>query len=317
MLAQVLIVTFMLCLGLAVASMLVSRQLLATYASELLRYYFYYLAAFYAFAFYGIWGQILARGLLAAIDTDAAVIEVVAGFLPVLGVPFLFVSWALLINMAGAMFGKAVKPAWHSAHVAVFALLLLGSWFAVDRLQEGPGSGFGGIGLIEAAAMIVIELAYFSVFVVLVLRFSAGAEGDKRHRLLNYSALVFGGYAVRSLLAVLVLVDLRLGAISLLVFYASNLPALLYLRANADRLFAPVKAEHVTKVGMEHAFERYGVTKRERQIVQKICLGKTNQEIANELFISLQTVKDHTHRIYSKCGINSRMQLVQMMNAAK
>jgi DNA-binding NarL/FixJ family response regulator len=68
---------------------------------------------------------------------------------------------------------------------------------------------------------------------------------------------------------------------------------------------------------MEHAFERYGVTKRERQIVQKICLGKTNQQIANELFISLQTVKDHTHRIYSKIGINSRMQLVQMLNVAE
>jgi DNA-binding NarL/FixJ family response regulator len=31
----------------------------------------------------------------------------------------------------------------------------------------------------------------------------------------------------------------------------------------------------------------------------------------------LQTVKDHTHRIYSKIGVNSRMQLVQMMNIAK
>ena len=81
--------------------------------------------------------------------------------------------------------------------------------------------------------------------------------------------------------------------------------------------FAPVKAEQATKVGIEHALDRYGVTKRERQIVEKICLGKTNKQIAEELFISLQTVKDHTHRIYSKIGINSRMQLVQLMNAAK
>jgi DNA-binding NarL/FixJ family response regulator len=89
------------------------------------------------------------------------------------------------------------------------------------------------------------------------------------------------------------------------------------LRANADRAFPPVKAEHATKIGMEHVFDRYGVTKRERQIVEKICLGKTNKQIADELFISLQTVKDHTHRIYSKVGVGSRMQLVQMMNAAK
>jgi DNA-binding NarL/FixJ family response regulator len=99
--------------------------------------------------------------------------------------------------------------------------------------------------------------------------------------------------------------------------YASNLPALLYVRANADRVFAPVKAESATKIGMDRVFERYGVTKRERQIVQQICLGKTNKQIAEELFISLQTVKDHTHRIYSKIGVSSRMQLVQMMNAAK
>ena len=63
MLAQVLIVTFVLCLGLAALSILLSRQLLSTYASELVRHHFFYLAAFYAFAFYGLWGPVLARGL--------------------------------------------------------------------------------------------------------------------------------------------------------------------------------------------------------------------------------------------------------------
>jgi DNA-binding NarL/FixJ family response regulator len=82
-------------------------------------------------------------------------------------------------------------------------------------------------------------------------------------------------------------------------------------------VFLPVRAEQATHVGVQHALDRFGVTKRERQIVEKICLGKTNKQIADELFISLQTVKDHTHRIYSKIGINSRVQLVQLMNAAK
>jgi ATP/maltotriose-dependent transcriptional regulator MalT len=56
------------------------------------------------------------------------------------------------------------------------------------------------------------------------------------------------------------------------------------------------------------------ITKREKEIVEQICQGKTNQQIADALFISLQTVKDHTHRIYCKIGINSRMNLVQMVN---
>jgi DNA-binding CsgD family transcriptional regulator len=316
MFAQVLIATFVLCLGLTVLSILISRQLLFTYASEFLRHHFYYLAAFHAFAFYSLWGQLLMRGLLASIDTDAAAIEVVAGFLPVLGVPFLFISWLMLVNMACSMFGKAFKPAWHALHVVVFGLLLLGSWLAVSRLQAAPAASLN-LGLIEAAAMIAIELLYFSAFLVLVWRFGAAAEGDKRRVLRGFAALLCAGVVVRSLLAALVLVDVRLGPIPLLAIYASNLPALLYLRANADRVFAPVKAEAATKIGMEHVFERFGVTKREQQVVQKICLGKTNKQIAEELFISLQTVKDHTHRIYSKIGVNSRMQLVQLMNVAK
>jgi DNA-binding NarL/FixJ family response regulator len=81
--------------------------------------------------------------------------------------------------------------------------------------------------------------------------------------------------------------------------------------------FAVLLAGAYAVRSLQHALDRYGVTKRERQIVEKICLGKTNKQIADELFISLQTVKDHTHRIYSKMGINGRMQLVQMMNVAK
>jgi DNA-binding CsgD family transcriptional regulator len=315
MLAQVLIVTFIFCLGLTVASVLVSRQLLTTYSSEFLRHHFYYLAAFHAFAFYGLWGQILARGLLAYVATDAAVVDLVAGVVPVLGVPFLFVSWIMLLNMACSMFGKAFKPAWYSLHAAVFLALLGGSWGAVTLLQaESPAVG---IGLVEAVAMVAVELFYFSVFLGLVWRFSTAVEGDKRRVLVTFALLLTAAYVVRSLLAGLVLVDERFAAVALLAVHASNLPPLVYLRAQADRLLPPVKAEAVTKLGMEHVFERYGVTKREQQVVQKICLGKTNKQIAEELFISLQTVKDHTHRIYSKIGVNSRMQLVQLLNAAK
>jgi DNA-binding CsgD family transcriptional regulator len=315
MFAQALIVTFVLCLGLTAASVLVSRQLFSSYASEFLRHHFYYLAAFHAFAFYGLWGQILTRSLLAAIDADTTVVDRVSGILPVLGMPFLFVSWVMLLNMACSMFGRTFKPAWHSLHAVSLLALLAASRLAATELEtESPAAS---LALIEAIAMVGIELFYFAVFLTLVWRLRAAAEADKRRILLTFAMLLVGAYAARSLLAGLVLVDVRLGVFALLAVHASNLPPLLYLRARADRIFAPIKAENATKLGMEHALDRYGVTRRERQIVEKICLGKTNKQIADELFISLQTVKDHTHRIYSKLGINSRMQLVQVMNAAK
>jgi hypothetical protein len=154
MFVQVLIVTFVICLGLTAASVLVSRQLLTTYASEFLRHHFYFLTAFHAFAFYGLWGQILVRGALGSMGTDAAVVDVVASFLPVLGVPFLFVSWIMLLSMACSMFGKVFKPAWYSVHVAVFVSLLAGLWIAVGSLQTETESTATSVGLIEAAAMV-------------------------------------------------------------------------------------------------------------------------------------------------------------------
>jgi DNA-binding NarL/FixJ family response regulator len=58
----------------------------------------------------------------------------------------------------------------------------------------------------------------------------------------------------------------------------------------------------------------FDISPREKEIVQEICKGLTNQQIADKLFISLQTVKDHTHRIYIKVNCASRAQLITIVN---
>jgi DNA-binding CsgD family transcriptional regulator len=53
---------------------------------------------------------------------------------------------------------------------------------------------------------------------------------------------------------------------------------------------------------------------REREVYELVCQGLTNAEIADELFISLGTVKAHVHHVFDKIGIRSRTALV--LNAA-
>ena len=57
----------------------------------------------------------------------------------------------------------------------------------------------------------------------------------------------------------------------------------------------------------------YEISKREAEIIQEICSGKSNKAIADKLFITLQTVKDHNHRIYTKTGVKSRVQLANLV----
>lgn len=45
---------------------------------------------------------------------------------------------------------------------------------------------------------------------------------------------------------------------------------------------------------------------RERQVATLITDGKSNKQIARQLFLSLATVKDHVHRILSKTGLSNR-----------
>lgn len=64
---------------------------------------------------------------------------------------------------------------------------------------------------------------------------------------------------------------------------------------------------------MENQFtkllNKYNISKREREVLELICEGKTNKQIEELLFISLQTVKDHVSKIYQKTGVKNRVQL--------
>jgi DNA-binding NarL/FixJ family response regulator len=54
---------------------------------------------------------------------------------------------------------------------------------------------------------------------------------------------------------------------------------------------------------------RNQLSERELDIARSIARGRTNQEIAAELFISLSTVKTHVTRIQNKLGVRNRVEI--------
>jgi DNA-binding NarL/FixJ family response regulator len=55
-----------------------------------------------------------------------------------------------------------------------------------------------------------------------------------------------------------------------------------------------------------------GVTGREQEIIDCICRGWSNQEIARQLALSENTVKSHLNRIFRKLHITSRSKLITL-----
>ena len=53
------------------------------------------------------------------------------------------------------------------------------------------------------------------------------------------------------------------------------------------------------------------LTEREREVLDLIAAGSTNREIAEQLYLSPHTVKEHTSALYRKLGARNRAEAVQ------
>ena len=58
-----------------------------------------------------------------------------------------------------------------------------------------------------------------------------------------------------------------------------------------------------------HTRERPPLSHREREIVALVAQGFKNKEMAEKMFISEQTVKNHLHNIFDKLGVSDRLEL--------
>jgi DNA-binding NarL/FixJ family response regulator len=90
--------------------------------------------------------------------------------------------------------------------------------------------------------------------------------------------------------------------------------------ANGEAVCPPalclVLFEQVAKQSTQptHFFMKHnlGLTRREQQLVHMISRGLTNKEIAAQLNLSEQTVKNHIHRMLRKLGANDRLAAVEI-----
>jgi DNA-binding CsgD family transcriptional regulator len=65
---------------------------------------------------------------------------------------------------------------------------------------------------------------------------------------------------------------------------------------------------------LEPLMKKFSLTPRECEVVQGIYQARSNKVIASELHIDESTVKRHTHNIYEKTGLRSRVELVRFLS---
>ncbi len=64
-------------------------------------------------------------------------------------------------------------------------------------------------------------------------------------------------------------------------------------------------------------FHKYGFSPREQEITCLVVEGKTNKEIANQLFLSFYTVRNHLFKVFKKVGVKNRVELARMFQESR
>lgn len=72
----------------------------------------------------------------------------------------------------------------------------------------------------------------------------------------------------------------------------------------------PIQIKHSLAEQSNLDFKDLSISKREYEVLLLLARGFSNQEIADELFVSRNTIKTHTSRLFEKLEVKNRTQIL-------
>jgi DNA-binding CsgD family transcriptional regulator len=295
---------FIVSAALSSAGIILSSRLRNKYKSEIFSTLLYFQVFIYTFGFYGIWGQVVIKTFLAEIVSPEVLVKL-SDFALLLGLPFLVFAWLMLISFSRSLSGRR-KNSWFILWFLLFnfSILIILGYFITGRDDFDTS-------LAIKEYYLIMNLVYFFLASYLIHFPWKGRQVihdyDRRiiaptlFLIMIVQCLPLLFYTSQTWIAVVFIFAFFLGNTFLPVYfsYGTLLPT---FAAEADR-----------NIPFEEFCSRFEVSPRESEVIREICNGLSNKEISDKLFISLQTVKDHTHHIYIKTNVKSRVQLINLV----
>jgi DNA-binding CsgD family transcriptional regulator len=298
------LVIFIFSAAMAAGSILLVTRLLEEYPLPFLRSLFYHNLFISAFGFYGIWGQFIIV-TLAGSRLDAAMHSTVAVISLLLGLPFLVFGWMMLIRFAAEAAGLKLRSYFTLLFLIVNFGVIAALGLAIRDMDFSDALPLFRYYYIAAAILFALTA------VLVLLRGDASSPGRRDRSFL--ALLLAGGTTAQALVLILIPHSAWMALAFVFLLFATITAVSLWLTYRTD-LQPPRVAEPLPlPQGIEDFIRKNEISPREAEIISEICNGLSNQEIADKLFISLQTVKDHTSRIYMKTNVRNRMQLMALV----
>ena len=299
---------FILSVALAAGGIILSSRIRNNNKSEIFSFLLYYEVFIFTFGFYGIWGQVLLKALLAPY-ISAEIFTRFPNLALLMGLPFLVFGWLMLIQFAAGISGRKSNKWFTVWFLSLnFVLLFILGYLIAREITTEPSS------LIRHYFIIMNLLCSLTASYLIHLPLKSRSvihEYDRR----IIAPIMFIIILVQCTLLWYYNSQQWLVLIFIFVFFSGNLFLPVYFS------YGTLSPEFAAETGKDISFEefcrKYEISPRESDVIKEICNGLSNKEISEKLFISLQTVKDHTHRIYIKTNVKSRVQLINLVKDIK
>ena len=303
------IITFIISAGLAVIGIMISFQLYQVHQKPVFQILLYQQIFLISFFIYGIWGNMALQEIIADLELSKDLTAKLTIFIPILGIPFLVVSWFMLIRFAFILNGFRLSNRAAAIYfpsfiivVFIFSMLIQKKIITVPQNAE----------LFIIQTLVVLNLGIHLFFIApffLKMKFTPVIKETGFSKKL--ASIYFGGTIIYSVaLCFYNILGFASTCISIILLFAVSILIPVTIRLNGK---AHVKEIQSANFDFKDFCNMYEISKREAEIVLEICTGKTNKAISEKLFITLQTVKDHNHRIFTKTGVKSRIQLTNLV----
>jgi len=309
---QILVIVASLLIG--SISVIFSYRLMRKYKLPYLSTYFYFLVFLLVFSIYSVLGSSLLRFFLENSLTSTESAETIQLILIFLGVPFLILSWYMFYRFCKELTGHSLSAIFTPVYIITQAILFIGYGYLLIRILQFGEDLFDltiRLLVIAYSAITALVVSGGLLQVLILSRRSKNRQLRKSNQLLVYMYAAF--FVIQIGLLNFSLAYPLITLLFIFLLFSFHVIPILFMNIFLDKNYVePEISESFDKL-LERFVEKYGISKRETEIVELIFSGKSNKDISDSLFISLQTVKDHIHRIYLKTGAKNRVQLTNLI----
>ncbi len=305
--------TYLLVFGVGLSSIIVCGRLVKKYQVQYLSSYLYFLITINIAVLYGD----VPENFAVFFGNSPQIMKLGGILTALLGTPMLLTAIYMFANLINGLLDRKLSKTFKIFYFIFFGCIFMMVVLLTTYYFETGDDRL--IMIIIGYSMKVYIIIFLGIIGYMFLKIKELPDGSKRRAL-----RIFGGFYAMHFSFVFcysmphcLLSGMPLN-LFLLLFFTWHFMPLLYLQRFLKQRQFEILSSGIAQdgEGLETFFSTYNISSREREIIDLLLKGKSNKEIEDKLFISINTVRNHIYNIYRKLGIRNRVELVNFIRIA-